>query len=126
MEFINTDKAPAAIGPYAPAVRAGNLCFFSGQVPFHPETGEVVGKNIREQSRQALTNLQSILEAGKLQITDLAQTTIYLSNMDNFSDFNEVYAEFMGTHRPARSCVEVSRLPHDVLVEITAIAVKEQ
>ncbi len=125
MEFINTDKAPAAIGPYAPAVRAGKLCFISGQVPFHPKTGEVVGKDIREQTRQALTNLGSILEAGKLKVTDLAQTTIYLSNMDDFSDFNEVYAEFMGTHRPARSCVEVSRLPHNVLVEITAIAVEE-
>ncbi|MBM9519108.1 RidA family protein [Desulforhopalus vacuolatus] len=126
MEYINTDKAPAAIGPYAPAVRVGNLCFISGQVPFHPQTGEVVGKEIREQTRQALTNLGSILEAGKLKITDLAQTTIYLSNMDDFSDFNEVYAEFMGAHRPARSCVEVSRLPHDVLVEITAIAVEEK
>ena len=116
-QVIHTDNAPAAIGPYSQAIKAGNMLFVSGQVPFVPETMEIVEGDVQAQTRQSLTNVQAILkEAG-------VKTTVFIKDMNEFAQINEVYAEFFGENKPARACVEVARLPKDVKVEIEVIAV---
>jgi len=122
MELITIKEAPAAIGPYSHAVRLGDLLYLSGQVPFHPETGEIVGKTMAEQTRQALANADTILKGVGLTRNNIVKTTVFLTNYDFFAEFNAAYGDFMGEHRPARTAVEVSRLPKNALVEIEVLA----
>ncbi len=120
---IATDKAPAAIGPYAQANRLGNLILTSGQVPLAPETGAVIDGGIEEQTRQALSNVKAILEAAGSSMDQVLKTTVFLKNMEDFAAMNGVYATFFAEDcLPSRSAVEVARLPKDVLVEIEAVA----
>lgn len=126
MDFIHAPKAGASIGPYSHCVRAGNTYYLCGQVPFHPVSGEVVGKNIAEQTIQALANMKAVLDAAGLAITDIAKTSVFLVNFDDdFAAFNEEYAKFMGDHKPARATVEVSNIAHGCLIEMDAICFKE-
>ena len=119
---VQTDKAPKAIGPYSQAIRAGNLLFLSGQVAFDPVTGELVKGDIVQQTRRALENMKAVLEAEKLSMADVVKTTVFMKNIENFARMNEVYASYFPSPHPARSTVEVARLPKDVEVEIEAIA----
>ena len=123
-KIINTDHAPAAIGPYAQAVAIDSLVITSGQLPIDPATG-AFPEGIAAQTRQSLTNVKAILEAAGLGMDKVIKTTVFLSDMNNFGAMNEVYATFFGEGGyPARSAVEVARLPKDALVEIEVIAVK--
>ena len=122
-QVIHTDNAPAAIGPYSQAVKAGNMLFVSGQVPFVPETMEIVEGDVQAQTRQSLTNVQNILKEAGADFSDVVKTTVFIKDMNEFALINEVYAEFFGENKPARACVEVARLPKDVKVEIEVIAV---
>jgi len=121
LKIVSTTDAPAAIGPYAQAVRAGNLLYTSGQIPLTP-AGELVIGTIQEQTHQVLSNLKAVLTAEGIGFGNVIKTTVFLKDMNQFADFNEVYASYFGTHTPARSTVEVARLPKDVLVEIELIA----
>jgi 2-iminobutanoate/2-iminopropanoate deaminase len=121
MKKIQTNRAPAAIGPYSQAVVLGKLIFTSGQIPLSPETGEVAGTTIAEQTEQALTNLGAVLEEGGSNFSLVLKTTCFLSDMANFAAFNEVYAKYF-SEKPARSTVAVKALPRNVLVEVEAIA----
>ena len=122
-EIISTQKAPAAIGPYSQAVRAGNLLFVSGQVPLDPATGELVTPTIQAQATQALTNLKAIVEQAGGTLDNVVKTTVFLNSMNDFLEMNRVYKTFFSADCPARSAVEVSRLPKNALVEVEAIAV---
>lgn len=123
-KIVNTDKAPAAIGPYAQAVEIDGLVITSGQLPIDPATG-AFPEGIAEQTRQSLTNVKAILAEAGLGMDKVIKTTVFLSDMNNFGAMNEVYATFFGEGGyPARSAVEVARLPKDALVEIEVIAVK--
>ena len=122
-EIINTEKAPAAIGPYSQATRVGDLVFTSGQIPISPETGEIVGDDIQAQTEQVLENLKAVLEAGGTSLDNVMKTTVFIKDMNDFAAVNEVYAKYFSAHYPSRSCVQVARLPKDVGVEIEAIAV---
>lgn len=121
LKIVSTASAPAAIGPYSQAVRFGSLLFTSGQIPLTPN-GELVGGGIAEQTRQVLANLEAVLAAEGASLQDVIKTTVFLKDMNDFAAFNEVYAACFGSHKPARSTVEVARLPKDVLVEIEAVA----
>lgn len=121
-EIIHTKKAPAALGPYSQAVKLGNLLFLSGQIPLVPETGEIVAEDVESQTRQVLENIRAILEETGSNFDQVVKTTVFIKNMDDFGKINEVYAEFFGENPPARSTVEVARLPKDVQVEIEVIA----
>lgn len=123
LERLMTTKAPKAIGPYSQAVRAGEMVFLSGQIPLDPATGEVVPGGIREQAAQVMKNFQSIVEAAGATMADVAKTTIFMKDLSGFNDLNDVYGRFFDGDYPARSCVEVSRLPKDVLVEIEGILI---
>lgn len=118
---ISTAQAPAAIGPYSQAVRFGNLLITSGQIPLTP-AGELVGSGIAEQSRQVLDNLEALLREAGAGFSDVVKTTVFLSDMNNFAAMNAVYAEYFQAPYPARSTVQVARLPRDVLVEIEVMA----
>ncbi len=122
-QVIFTEKAPKPIGPYSQGIRAGNLIFLSGQIPIHPGTGERVGGDVRQQTRQVLENLKAVLHSQGLEMQDVVKVTIFLKDMGHFSAMNEVYASYFPSSPPARSTVEVSRLPKDVDLEIEAIAV---
>ena len=124
-DIISTPLAPAAIGPYSQAIRAGNMTFISGQVAIDPATGQVVEGDVAAQTRRVLTNLFAIIEAAGHAPSDVVKTTIFLKSMGDFQVVNGLYAEAFGDHRPARATVEVSRLPKDVLVEIDAICVRQ-
>ena len=121
---VHTDMAPAAIGPYSQAIVTGNLVFTSGQIPLDPETGVLVGKDIREQTERVSKNLSAVLTAAGSSLEKAVKTVCYLSNMEDFAAFNEVYATFF-TGKPARSCVAVKTLPKGALVEVEVIAEKE-
>ena len=121
-QVIHTDKAPAAIGPYSQAIQIGQLLFPSGQVPIDPETGAIVEGGIQEQARQSLNNIKAILNAAGTNMGAVVKTTVFLQDMNDFAAMNEVYAQFFQEPYPARSAVQVARLPKDVLVEIEAIA----
>lgn len=122
MRIIQTDKAPAAIGPYVQGKVIGNLLFASGQIPLSAETGEIVGETIQEQTEQVLKNIAAILEAVGSDFDHVVKTTCFLSDMNDFVAFNEVYKTAFKADFPARSAVEVARLPKDVKVEIEVIA----
>ena len=122
-QVIHTENAPAAIGPYSQAVKAGNLLFVSGQVPFVPETMEIVEGDVKAQTAQSLKNLQAILKEAGADFSNVVKTTVFIQDMNEFAQINEVYAEYFGENKPARACVEVARLPKDVKVEIELIAV---
>ena len=120
---IQTGKAPKAIGPYSQAIQAGNFLFLSGQIPLDPASGELVKGDIREQARRVLENLKGVLESQNLGMEDVVKVTIFMKDMGNFSQVNEVYGTYFPSFPPARSTVEVARLPKDVDIEIEAIAV---
>ncbi|MGT2757692.1 RidA family protein [Streptococcus ovuberis] len=122
MTIIQTDKAPAAIGPYVQGKVVGNILFASGQVPLSPETGEVVGDTIEAQTEQVLKNIAAILDAAGTDFSRVVKTTCFLKDMNDFAAFNAVYAKAFKGSFPARSAVEVARLPRDVKVEIEVIA----
>ena len=122
-QVIHTENAPAAIGPYSQAVKAGNLLFVSGQVPFVPETMEIVEGDVKAQTAQSLKNLQAILKEAGADFSNVVKTTVFIKDMNEFAQINEVYAEYFGENKPARACVEVARLPKDVKVEIELRAV---
>ena len=122
-EVIHTNNAPAALGPYSQAIKAGNLLFLSGQVPLDPETMTVFEGGIKEQATRSLTNIKNVLAEAGADFSIVVKTTGFIKDMNEFNDLNEVYAEFFGENKPARSCVEVARLPKDVKVEIELIAV---
>lgn len=124
--IISTKKAPGAIGPYSQAVRVGEMLYVSGQIPLDPETMEIVGDGIAEQTKQVMDNLMQILTASGADAKSVVKTTCFLSDMNNFASFNEVYGGYFIEDAPARACVEVSRLPKDVLVEVEAVAFLRQ
>ncbi|MFP4015526.1 MAG: RidA family protein [Halanaerobiales bacterium] len=121
MKKINTEKSPAAIGPYSQAIKINNMVFTSGQIPFTAE-GKLVSDDVQEQARQSLTNVKNILEEAGSGMGNVIKCTIFISDMNDFSKINEVYQEFFDEPYPSRSCVEVARLPRDVKIEIEAIA----
>ncbi|MFC1705715.1 RidA family protein [Planctomycetota bacterium] len=122
-EAVETDKAPAAIGPYSQAVCAGDVVYCSGQIALTRD-GQLVEGSIGEQTRQALTNLGAVLEAAGASLSSVVKTTVYLKDLKEFGAMNEVYGSFFGDSPPARATVEVSRLPKDVAVEIDCIALR--
>lgn len=122
MNAIHTDKAPAAIGPYSQAIHAGHLVFVSGQLPVDPVTGNFAEGGIKELTRQSLTNMKNILEAEGLSMGQVVKTTVFLADMADFAEMNEVYAEFFARPFPARSAVAVKTLPKNARVEIECIA----
>ncbi|KXZ40120.1 2-iminobutanoate/2-iminopropanoate deaminase [Alkalithermobacter thermoalcaliphilus JW-YL-7 = DSM 7308] len=124
-QIIHTENAPKAIGPYSQAIKAGNMLFISGQVPFDPVTMEIVSQDVQEQTKRVLENLKAILEAANASFDNVVKTTVFIKDMDDFAKINEVYAEYFKDNKPARACVEVARLPRDVKVEIEAIAIVE-
>ena len=125
LKYIETKNAPAAIGPYSQGIILNGIAFFSGQIPLSPETGEVVGTTIEEQTEQVMKNIKALLESQGAEFTDVVKTTCFLADMGDFAAFNEVYAKYF-TGKPARSCVAVKALPKGVLCEVETIAaVKE-
>lgn len=121
-KVIQTDKAPKAIGPYSQAIQAGNLLFLSGQIPIDPKTGELTEGDIRQQTQQVLENIKGLLESQGLGMGDVIKVTIFLKDMGNFNQVNEVYATYFSSSPPARSTIEVAKLPRNVEIEIEAIA----
>ena len=121
MEFVNDKKGPVPCGPYSHAVRSGNMLYVSGQVPFDPISGALVGANIEEETAQTMKNLVSLLETVGLGLKSVVKTTVYLTNWNDFSSFNKTYAEYMGDHKPARATVEVSGIAGGALLELDAI-----
>ena len=122
---ISSDRAPAAIGPYSQAIRAGQFVFCSGQIPLVAESGAMVAGDVRAQTHQVLNNLGAVLAAAGATLGDVVKTTIFLTDLGHFQAVNEVYAEYFGTHPPARATVGVSALPRGAAVEIEAIALLE-
>ncbi len=123
-KIIATTEAPAAIGPYSQAIEINGLVFTSGVIPINPATGELVTGSIEEQAEQAISNLAALIKASGADIENTIKTTVFIKNMDDFAKINEIYAKYFTTNFPARSCVEVARLPKDVLIEIEAIVAK--
>ena len=121
MEYISTDKAPKAIGPYSQAVRLGNILFTSGQIPLDPVSGEIAGDDIEAQTERICLNLKAVLDEAGTGFENVIKTTCFLSDMADFGKFNEVYAKYF-VSKPARSCVAVKTLPKNVLAEIEVIA----
>jgi 2-iminobutanoate/2-iminopropanoate deaminase len=121
-ETISTSGAPAAIGPYAQAVRAGDFLFLSGQIPLDPATGQVVAGDVSVQAERVLDNLAAVLEAGGASFASVVRTTIYLLDMNDFGVVNEIYGRRFPSNPPARATVQVARLPRDVRIEIDAVA----
>ena len=121
---ISTDKAPAAIGPYSQAIEVNGLVYTSGVIPVNPATGEIVGSTAAEQADQAIGNLKNLVEAAGSSMDKVIKTVVFIKNMDDFGKVNEIYAKYFEGACPARSCVEVSKLPKGVLMEMEAIAAK--
>ena len=123
-KVISTTNAPAAIGPYSQAIEANGLVFASGQIPVNPATGEIP-EGIEAQAEQVMTNMKNLLEAAGTSMENVVKTTVFIKSMDDFGTINGIYSKYFEKDCPARSCVEISRLPKDVLLEMQAIAVKE-
>lgn len=121
MRKVKTNKAPQAIGPYSQGIIVNNMFYSSGQIPLTPE-GEMVQGDIKAQTHQVFQNLKAVLEAAGASLDTVVKTTVFLKNMDDFAAMNEVYSQYFTNHKPARSCVEVARLPKDALVEIEVVA----
>ncbi|MDN3019992.1 RidA family protein [Paenibacillus sp. BSR1-1] len=121
MKVVQTNHAPAAIGPYSQGIIVNNLFYSSGQIPLTAE-GTLVTGDIKEQTHQVFRNLQAVLEEAGASFETVVKATVFIKNMDEFAAVNEVYGEYFSTHKPARSCVEVARLPKDVSVEIEVVA----
>lgn len=121
-QIINTDKAPAAIGPYNQSVKVGNLLFISGQIALHPSSGQLIQGSIQDETHRVMKNLEAILHAAGANFTNVAKSTIFLKNMNDFAHVNEIYASYFTSDFPARETVEVSQLPRNVNVEISVIA----
>jgi 2-iminobutanoate/2-iminopropanoate deaminase len=121
MKMIQTSEAPQAIGPYSQGVVVNNLFFSSGQIPLTP-SGEMVKGDIKEQTHQVFRNLQAVLKEAGASLDTVVKATVFLKNMEDFAAVNEVYGQYFSKHKPARSCVEVARLPKDALVEIEVVA----
>ena len=124
-KVINTEKAPKAVGPYSQGIIADNMIFVSGQIPFDPIANKMVEGSIKNQTEQCLKNVQAVLEAAGATLMDVVKCTVFLKDMNTFSEMNEKYSEFFKENPPARAAVEVARLPLDVGVEIEAIALKQ-
>jgi 2-iminobutanoate/2-iminopropanoate deaminase len=122
-EILINEEAPKAIGPYSPAVKVGNLVFISGQLPVDPATGEIAGDDIEVQTKRSLENLKAVLKPYALDFNHIVKVTIFLQNMDDFSKVNKVYSDYFKGEFPARSCVEVSRLPKGAKIEIEGMAI---
>ena len=122
---VSSPNAPKAIGPYSPAIRAGNLLFVSGQVPIDPATGNMIDGNIEAQTRRVLDNVGALLEAGGVSFANVVRTTVFLADMNDFAVVNKVYGEYFSEPYPARATVQVARLPKDSRVEIDVIAASE-
>ena len=120
-KIITTDQAPAAIGPYSQAVEVNGMVYTSGVIPIVPATGEIVEGGIKEQAEQALGNLKALIEASGAKVEDTVKTVVFIKDMNDFATVNEIYSRYFTGDCPARSCVEVARLPKDVLIEIEAI-----
>ena len=123
--IISTPKAPAAIGPYSQAVLVNGMLFTSGVIPIDPETNTLVEGDVEAQAKQAIGNLRNLIEASGSSMDKVVKTTVFIKDMNDFGKINDIYKEFFTSDFPARSCVEVARLPKDVLIEIEAIAVVE-
>ena len=123
-KVLHTEKAPAAIGPYSQAIEVNGFVFASGQIPINPATGEMVQGDVKEQTRQALTNASEVMKAAGIDLSHVVKTTVFLSDMNDFAAMNEVYATFFSAPFPARSAVDVKTLPKGALVEVECIAVK--
>lgn len=121
MKVIQTNQAPAAIGPYSQGITVNNLFYSSGQIPLTAE-GAMIEGDVKVQTHQVFKNLQSVLEEAGASLNTVVKTTVFIKDMNDFSAINEVYGEYFSTHKPARSCVEVARLPKDALVEIEVVA----
>lgn len=121
---INTTKAPAAIGPYSQGIEVNGTLYVSGQIPFVPETMEIVSEDVKEQTRQSLENVKAILDEAGYSLENVVKAGVFIKDMNDFTAINEIYSEYLGDIKPARACVEVARLPRDVKVEIEVIAVK--
>lgn len=121
-EIIATEKAPAAIGPYSQAVKVGNLLFTSGMIPIDPATNTLVEGGIEVQAERALENVKALLEASGTSLDKVVKTVVFIKDMNDFAKVNEIYSKYFTENFPARSCVEVARLPKDVLIEMEAIA----
>lgn len=122
-EIIFTDKAPAAVGPYSQAIKAGNVVYCSGQIPLVPETGALVEGDIKAQAEQSLKNVKAVVTEAGADLTNIVKTTVYLVDMADFGAVNEVYSDFFGDHKPARSCVAVKELPKGAKVEVEVLVV---
>jgi 2-iminobutanoate/2-iminopropanoate deaminase len=122
MEIVSTEQAPKALGPYSQAIKSGGFVFCSGQIPIDSAVNAVVATTIEDQTRQAITNLGNVLEAAGSSLAKVVKTTVFISDMNDFAALNGIYAELFGDTKPARSCVQVARLPKDVKLEIEAIA----
>lgn len=123
LDIVKTDRAPAAIGPYSQAVIAGGFIYTSGQIPINPSTGLVEAADVEGQARQVLENLKNVLEAAGSGLSKVVKTTVFIKDMKDFAGINEIYSGYFSDPYPARSCVEVARLPKDVLIEIEAVAI---
>ncbi|MEA4888234.1 MAG: RidA family protein [Clostridiaceae bacterium] len=124
-QIIETNQAPLPIGPYSQAIMAGKLLFISGQIPLCPETGDLAGSDLAAQTGQVLRNLQAVLDEAGCTVSQIVKTTVFMTDLREFSVFNQIYAAWLGTHCPARSTIQVSALPKDAKIEIEAIVVKE-
>lgn len=122
LDFISTNKAPAAVGPYSQGIKAANLIFTSGQLPMDPKTGQIIDGNIEEMTNQCLVNVEEILKEAGAGIKNIIKVNIYVTNIEDFPRINEAYAKFFGDHKPARALVEVSNLPKAGKIEIEVIA----
>lgn len=122
LQVIHTDQAPAAVGPYSQAIKAGDFVYISGQIPMDPAKGELVKESIEAETKQCLENAKAVLAEAGASLEDVVKVTVFIKDMDQFGRINAVYGEYFSAHKPARACVEVARLPLDVNVEIEMIA----
>ena len=122
MKIISTEKAPKAIGPFSQAIICGDFMYCSGQISLNPENMQMVGNDVEEQTKQIFANIKAVLKSCNLNLSNIVKTTVFLQNMDDFQKMNFIYESMFGNHKPARSAVEVSRLPLNALIEIECIA----